>query len=218
VTSAARTLSLFASLREGESRPGQGPREAAGTPADAQLVALAREAPSDALEAMYGAYKGRIYTFLLRFLGDPELADDVTQETFTKAYGAFGTLTSGHRVLPWLYRIASNTAIDQIRRRRRFSWLRLGAVKDTAEEPHMRDEHGRVPEREHIQMILRGIPSENAIALLLHAVEGYSYTEIAEIQGCTMTAVRSRIARARAAFRRAYGDGADGETGTDRPV
>src|SRR5439155_1478638 len=103
------------------------------------------------VEAMYDAYKGRIYTFLLRFLGDPELADDVTQETFAKAYGAFASLTNGHRVLPWLYRIASNTAVDQIRRRRRFSWLRLGAVANTAEEPHMRDEHGRVPEREHIQ-------------------------------------------------------------------
>ena len=100
MTSAASTLSLFASLREGESRSGQGPRDVPGAPADAQLVALAREAPADALEAMYGAYKGRIYTFLLRFVGDPELADDVTQETFAKAYGAFGSLTSGHRVLP----------------------------------------------------------------------------------------------------------------------
>ena len=211
MTSASQTLSLFASLRDAEARPGHGPQEQAGTPADAQLVALARENPADALEAMYGAYRGRIYTFLLRFLGDPELADDVTQQTFAKAYGALGTLTNGHRVLPWLYRIASNAAVDQIRRRRRFSWLRLHAVKDTADEPHMRDEHGRVPEREHIQTVLRGLPSENAIALLLHAVEGYTYAEIAEIQGVTMTAVRSRIARARASFKRAYGDRADGE-------
>ena len=143
---------------------------------------------------MYSAYKGRIYTYLLRFLGDPELAD----------YRALGTLSNGHRVLPWLYRIASNAAIDQIRRRRRFGWLRLGAVKDTPEEPHVRDEHGRVPEREHIQAVLRSLPAENAMALLLHAVEGYSYNEIAEIQGCTMTAVRSRIARARASFKRGY--------------
>ena len=208
MTSASSTLSLFASLREPDARSGHGPQEAAGSPADAQLVALAREVPADALEAMYAAYKGRIYTFLLRFLGDPELADDVTQETFTKAYRALGTLSNGHRVLPWLYRIASNAAIDQIRRRRRFGWLRLGAVKDTPEEPHVRDEHGRVPEREHIQAVLRSLPAENAMALLLHAVEGYSYTEIAEIQGCTMTAVRSRIARARASFKRVYG--ADG--------
>ena len=209
MTSASSTLSLFASLREPDPRSGQGPREGSAAPADAQLVALAGEAPADALEAMYSAYKGRIYTFLLRFLGDPELADDVTQETFTKAYRALGSLSNGHRVLPWLYRIASNAAIDQIRRRKRFGWLRLGAVKDTADEPHVRDEHGRVPEREHIQAVLRSLPAENAMALLLHAVEGYSYVEIAEIQGCTMTAVRSRIARARASFRREYGDGSD---------
>ena len=54
------------------------------------------------------------------------------------------------------------------------------------------------------EAVLRGLPPENAVALLLHAVEGYSYVEIAEIQGCTMTAVRSRIARARASFRRTY--------------
>jgi RNA polymerase sigma-70 factor (ECF subfamily) len=195
-------VSLFATLREG-GRAADGPLEG-GTPADAQLIALAREAPADALEAIYSAYRARIYSFLLRFLADPEMADDVTQETFTKAYTAFGSLGTGHRVLPWLYRIASNAAIDHLRRRRRFSWLRLGAVTDTAEEPHMRDEHGRVPEREQIQAIMRTLPAENAIALTLHAVEGYSYNEIAEIQGVTMTAVRSRIARARAAFRQAY--------------
>jgi RNA polymerase sigma-70 factor (ECF subfamily) len=209
VAPTAGALSLFATLREGAPRAGHGPHEAAAAPADAQLVALAREAPADALEAMYSAYRGRIYTFLLLFLADPEMADDVTQETFAKAYGAFRTLTAGHRILPWLYRIASNAAVDHLRHRKRFGWVRLGAVAETADEPHMRDDHGRVPEREHIQAVLRGLPPENAVALLLHAVEGYSYLEIADIQGCTMTAVRSRIARARASFRRAYGDDSD---------
>jgi RNA polymerase sigma-70 factor (ECF subfamily) len=138
------------------------------------------------------------------------MADDVTQETFTKAYGALDRLTRDHRVLPWLYRIATNAAVDHVRRRKRFRWIRMGAVVETSEEPHMRDDHGRVPEREHIQAVLRGLPPENAVALLLHALEGYSYAEIAEIQGATLTAVRSRIARARAAFRRAYGEGEDG--------
>ena len=205
--------SLFATLRRDPGQPAEGPHEA-GAPADRQLVALAREAPADALEAMYAAYKGRIYSFLLRFLADAEMADDVTQETFTKAFGAMGRLTNEHRVLPWLYRIAANAAVDHVRRRRRFSWLRMGAIVDTSEEPHDRDEHGRVPEREHIQAVLRGLPAENAVALLLHAVEGYSYSEIAQIQEATLTAVRSRIARARAAFRLAYGDKDGGERQT----
>ena len=180
MTSATRTLSLFASLRDGESRPGQGPRDAAAAPADAQLVALAREAPADALEAMYGAYKGRIYTYLLRLLADPEGADDLTQDVFTKAYQAFGTLTKEHRVLPWLYRIATNTGIDHLRRKRRFTWLRVGRLAGTGDEPVMRDHHGELPERDQVQGILARLPAEQSTALLLHALEGYSYKEIAD--------------------------------------
>src|SRR5947207_15890202 len=103
-----------------------------------QLIALAREEPAQALEAMYGAFRGRIYTFLLRFLADPEMADDVTQETFTKAYAALDRLTREHRVLPWLYRIAPNAAIDHVRGRMRFGGIDLGDVTDTADEPRSR--------------------------------------------------------------------------------
>ena len=70
--------------------------------ADARLVALARESRGEALELMYSAYKSRIYTFLLRLLADPLGADDLTQDVFTKAYQALGSLTTEHRVLPWL--------------------------------------------------------------------------------------------------------------------
>ncbi|TMG52504.1 MAG: RNA polymerase sigma factor [Chloroflexi bacterium] len=217
MTQPAGTLSLFATLRQDADRSAHGPREHGGL-ADVQLVALAREDRAAAIEVMYSAHKGRIYTFLLRFLADAEMADDVTQDTFTKAYSALGSLTPSHRVLPWLYRIATNTALDHLRRRRRFAWIRMGAIANTADEPPMPDEHARVPEREHIQAVLRGLPPENSIALLLHAVEGYSYAEIAEIQGVTMTAVRSRIARARASFRRAYGDAAEGGAGGDQPA
>ena len=172
--------------------------------ADAQLVALAHESRADALEAMYSAYKGRIYTYLLRLLADPEGADDLTQDVFTKAYQAFGTLTKEHRVLPWLYRIATNTGIDHLRRKRRFTWLRVGRLAGTGDEPVMRDHHGELPERDQVQGILARLPAEQSTALLLHALEGYSYKEIAEIQGCTLTAVRSRLARARKSFRTDY--------------
>jgi RNA polymerase sigma-70 factor (ECF subfamily) len=171
---------------------------------DVQLVALARESRADALEVMYGAYKSRIYTFLLRLLSDPEAADDLTQDVFTKAYVALGSLTNEHRVLPWLYRIANNAAIDHVRRRRRFTWLRVGKLTGTGEEPLMPDEHGALPERDQVRAVLATLPAEQATAMLLHSLEGYSYKEIAEIQGCTLTAVRSRIARGRAAFRVTY--------------
>ena len=153
---------------------------------------------------MYAAYKARIYTFLLRLCGDPETSDDLTQDVFTKAYHALASLTKDHKVLPWLYRIAQNTAIDHLRRKRRFAWLRMGKLAGTHEEPTSPDHHGAVPEQHHVRAVLATLKPEQATALLLHALEGYSYREIAEIQASTLAAVRSRIARARAAFKEAY--------------
>jgi RNA polymerase sigma-70 factor (ECF subfamily) len=206
VSSASRypSVSILAFAAGGRDAALPSPEAVGRTISDAQIVALARVQPADALDVLYSAHKVRIYSFLLRFLGDPEAADDLTHDTFAKAYAAIGGLTPEHRVLPWLYRIAHNTAIDHVRRTRRVSWLRLGGLVKTREEPHSPDEHGRVPERELVRSTLRRLPPENAAALLLHALEGYSYREIAEIQGCSMTAVRSRIARARAAFREHY--------------
>ena len=192
----------FASIRTTDG-PKVGVSEA-GMISDAQLLALAAESQRDALDALYTAYKSRIYTFLLRFLADPELADDVTQEAFTKAFSALPKLERGTKVLPWLYKVASNTAIDHLRRKKRFTWIRIGQMQDTQHEPHVADTAGAFGEREHVQAVLRTLPPENAVALLLHALEGYSYKEIAEIQGCSLTAVRSRIARARVAFKAEY--------------
>jgi len=202
----AAPVTVFRSTQvreDGPRRAGPSYGDAATPLSDAQLIALARESHHEAFTLLYAAYKGRIYTFLLRLLADVEAADDVAQDTFTKAYAALPRFASDHRLLPWLYRVASNAAIDHLRRRKRIRWLGLGRLAHTGEEPLAEDLHGQVPERELVQATLRRIPPENAVALLLH-VEGYSYTEIAEIQGVTLTAVRSRIARARAAFRREY--------------
>src|SRR6266705_5241511 len=122
--------------------------------ADARLVALARESRGEALELIYSAYKSRIYSFLLRLLSDPVGADDLTQDVFTTAYEALGSLPTEHRVLPWLYRIATNTAIDHLWRKRRFTWLRVGRLAGTGDEPVMRDHHAELPERDQVQGIL----------------------------------------------------------------
>jgi RNA polymerase sigma-70 factor (ECF subfamily) len=174
------------------------------TISDAQLIALARESHGEAIEVLYNAYKSRIYTFILRILGEPEVADDITQDVFTKAYQALGTLTKDHRVLPWLYRIANNAAIDHVRRRKRIKWLPVGDLLGHHDEPVVGDSQATIPERDQVRAILAKMPIESVTALLLHSLEGYTYREIAEIQGSTLPAVRSRIARARQAFRDAY--------------
>ncbi len=173
-------------------------------PVDAQLVALAKEDRDQAFELLYNAYRGRIFTFLLRLTSSSEAADDFAQESFEKAYRALPRLEGDQKLLPWLYRIANNTAIDHLRRRKRFAWIPWIAVRGTADEPVARDEHGAASLRSDIAAVLQALPPDNAAALLLHALEGYSYEEIARIQGCTLSAARSRIARARVAFKERY--------------
>ena len=202
---ASRGATLAFSALRPETKSGAAAMDTVtGSPSDVQIIALAREDAHAALEVVYGAYKVRVYTFLLRFTSDPELSDDIVQDTFTKALGALPGMSRDQKVLPWLYRVAHNAAIDQVRRRRRFQWLRLPQLAGTRHEPQSADRHAAVPEREQIEAVLRTLAPENAAALLLHALEGYSYKEIAEIQGCSLTAVRSRIARARDSFRLAY--------------
>jgi RNA polymerase sigma-70 factor (ECF subfamily) len=80
----------------------------------------------------------------------------------------------------------------------------VGRLAGTGEDPLMPDLHGEIPERDQVRRILSTLPVEQSTALLLHSLEGYSYKEIAEIQGCSVTAVRSRLSRARQAFRDRY--------------
>ena len=173
-------------------------------PVDAQLVALAKVDRDQAFELLYNAYRGRIFTFLLRLSGTSAAADDLTQESFEKAYRALARLESDQKLLPWLYRIANNSAIDTLRRRTRFTWLPWIAVRGTTHESVPGDPTAAASLRSDINDVLRQLPPDNAAALLLHAIEGYTYAEIALIQGCTLGAARSRISRARQAFKDSY--------------
>jgi len=70
------------------------------------------------VERMYAAYHAEIYAYLCRMLRDDELAADLAQETFVKAYRAFDTLADQNRARAWLYQIAGRTALDELRRRK----------------------------------------------------------------------------------------------------
>jgi RNA polymerase sigma-70 factor (ECF subfamily) len=173
---------------------------AAGQTVDQALVARARRGDAAAFTAIFERYHHRIVNYLYGLVHDRELANDLAQDSFLKAYKALPRMDDDLRLAPWLYRIAGNTAFSALRRRKLIRWLPL--LNDGIETSSA---DGAIVEAEAVHRALAKLPPKYAAPLLLHSHEGLSCNEIAEIIGISPGAVKTRLFRAREAFRVAYG-------------
>ena len=169
--------------------------------ADALLVARIRAGDEEAFEIVMARYQAPLFRYLRGLVGDHELANDLMQETFLRAYRAINSLDDPGLLRSWLYRIAHNQAISALRRRRLINWL-----------PLVFGQHVSVPapdrsalEAARVQAALARVPPQQRAPLLLHLVAGFSYAEVAALLQVSEGTVRMRISRGRAAFRAAYG-------------
>jgi RNA polymerase sigma-70 factor, ECF subfamily len=163
---------------------------------------------------LYEKFKRPVHSYIYRLLGSHEDADDLTQEVFTRAYVAWNDLSDRDNLSSWLYRIATNLCIDQLRRRKRISWWPLVRRNRTGEQlngdeeiSYLPSDTGGIPEiaeREHIRLALANIPADYAIVLVLSAAQGVPYQEIGEIVGISPNAAATRISRAKRLFAEQY--------------
>lgn len=154
------------------------------------------------IEELYAAHHQEIYTYLSRMLRNEELAADLTQETFVKAFRAFDTLTDPTRSRAWLYQIAGRTALDELRRQRivRFiPWTgESRGVAVSAEETVLR---GRLSAE--MERALAALPDRQRQALLLAEISELTGLELAEALGTSHDAARALLTRARESLRQA---------------
>jgi RNA polymerase sigma-70 factor (ECF subfamily) len=163
---------------------------------------------------LYEKFKRPVHSYIYRLLGSHEDADDLTQEVFTKAYLAWNDLYDRDNLSSWLYRIATNLCIDQLRRRKRISWWPLAKRSNSIEQmngdedlSYLPPDSGGIPEiaeREHIKQALASIPADYAIVLVLNAAQGIPYQEIGKIVGISPNAAATRISRAKRLFAEHY--------------
>jgi len=146
----------------------------------------------------------RIFLQIYRVVGSVEDAQDLTQETFIKALQRGEQLKDEAKAAHWLSRIASNTAIDFLRRHGRVSFSDIADVP----EPLVANMHTpekevlRTEQREYLDRGLDALTERERMALLLRDVEDYSAEEVAGHLECSKATVRSHIANARIKFRR----------------
>jgi RNA polymerase sigma-70 factor (ECF subfamily) len=167
---------------------------------DTALIELARSGDEEAFVQIYEHFSPQLHRYVYRLLGNQELADEVTQETFLKAFQNISGISSDSNLSAWLYRIASNACFDILRRRKLITWMPILEESDKSAEFTADDFSSQVIESQIVRRALVEMPPALAVCLVLRSVEGFSCEEIAEILKIPKGTVFSRLARAREAF------------------
>ena len=154
------------------------------------------------VEQLFALHAFEIFSYLNRMLREEELAADLTQETFVKAYRAFDTLEDPARARAWLYQIASRTALDELRRRRIVRFIPWsGESRGSAASAEDVALHGRLSAE--MERALAAIPQRQRMALVLAEVQELSGLELAAALGVSHVAARALLTRARESLRQA---------------
>lgn len=169
-----------------------------------RLVAEAQAGDGAAFTALFDQYHGPITGYLARLTGNRDAADDLTQETFLKAYRGLGRTGADLSFRPWLYRIATNTARSWQRRQRIVRWLPFGDDAGTPEPRDERDLATALGEHEAVVAALRSISPAQASILLLRHDQGLTVEEAAVVMKVSTNTAKVRLHRARKAFASAY--------------
>jgi RNA polymerase sigma-70 factor (ECF subfamily) len=152
----------------------------------------------------------RVFLLIYRIVRNVDDAQDLTQEAFIKALQRQDQLKDLEKATHWLSRIATNTAIDFLRRSGRVNFTDLEDAPATALRSHAESAEQRVlraEHREHLEAGLDVLTGRERLALLLRDVEDLPAEEVAERLGCSKATVRSHIANARVKLRRFLGKG-----------
>ena len=164
---------------------------------DDQLVALFRRGDDDAFQVIHERYRQRLFAYARQMLhGSRSDAEDAMQDVFLRAYGALRADDRPVTLRAWLYRVAHNRCIDQLRRPLPaavdlFDLTRGASLQDPLEQAERREDLRRLVSD------VRRLPEQQRSALLMREMEGLSYKELSDALGVSIPAVKSLLVRAR---------------------
>jgi RNA polymerase sigma-70 factor (ECF subfamily) len=161
-------------------------------------------------------HMGSLYTAALRMTRNPADAEDLVQETYLKAYRAFGSFQEGTNLKAWLYKILTNTFINSYRSRKRrpeqtelddvedlYLYRRLGGLEAVSASRSAEEEVLDHFTESDVKEAVEALPEQFRMAVLLADVEGFSYRDIADILDIPIGTVMSRLHRGRKALQKA---------------
>lgn len=181
---------------------------------DAQLVRRVQKGDKGAFDLLVLKYQHKIVNLVMRYVRDPDQAQDITQEAFLKAYRALPRFRGDAAFYTWMYRIAVNTAKNYLAAQRR----RPMDVELDMQDPDQYDLHAKLKDTDTpeavtlshelqatVEKAIAALPDDLRTAIVLRELDGMSYEEIAQTMECPVGTVRSRIFRARDAISKKIG-------------
>jgi RNA polymerase sigma-70 factor (ECF subfamily) len=185
------------------------------TDEDVRLMLAFRGGDGAAFDALFRRWSGPLLRYLERMVRDLATAEELVQEAFVRVHGARDRYSPDARFSTWLYRIATNLALNELRRPRRRA---LHRSPDEDDAPELAAEgpgtEAVVDARRlgrAVAAALEELPEKQRAALCLTAVEGLSYAEVAEALDVTEKAVKSLVHRARSALAKRLAEAGQGE-------
>lgn len=164
---------------------------------DRELIEACQRGDQDAFALLFDAHSDKVYSIALRYAGDEAVAMDIAQDTFLKLLSHIGQFRSDARFDTWLYRLVVNSCLEHQRRKRKLRPILDGfldamcAVHDTVLHELLRQER-----HDAVHEVVGKLPPDQRIVVILRYMEELSYDDIAEIVGCSMGTVASRLNRA----------------------
>jgi RNA polymerase sigma-70 factor (ECF subfamily) len=176
-------------------------------PTDAELVQRTLRGETAAYNVLVQRYQRPVYSLIYRMIGNADDAGDLVQETFLRAYGALASFRQDASFLTWLYKIASNLSIDQMRARKSKGALSLDVELDEGRElaadrscsPEERVVRGAVSEI--VQKAVMNLPERYRTVVVMRHLHGMSIEEIAETTKLPSGTVKTHLFRAREMLR-----------------
>lgn len=175
--------------------------------AEKDLIHRAKRGDISAFEDLISGYEKKVYNTAYRFFNNAEDAMDVSQEIFIKVFTSLRRFREDSSFSTWLYRIAVNTCIDFLRKKREDVLpIKEEIVMDDKTKLGFQTELPEefVEKQEVKQAIMKAIstlPEEQRICIILRDVQGFSYTEISDVLSCSLGTVKSRLFRGRRALK-----------------
>ncbi len=199
-----------------DSRRAPTVREELAELTDSQIAQRFLDGDARAFGELVGRYDKRLINFVYRTVGDRERAQDLVQETFVRVYRHLHRFDQTKKFSTWIYTIAGNLAKNELRNRSRNPMVLFQTIKKNWEADHRplewEDPKYRPDDlfrKRHLREMVKGaveqLPEHHRIVFVLRELEGKSYEEIAEITGCNLGTVKSRLNRARNNFARIIG-------------